>query len=82
MNLKGVWPRDDEPCAEGLSEREITDLQNDLILCDPRPFAEGLAHSPQEIFSENNSATNDIVQEGCRSRCQSIVWVAASKNCF
>lgn len=66
MKWKGVWPRDDEPCAEGLSEREIADLQKDLILCDQRPFAEGLAPCPQEIFSENNSATNDIVKEGVR----------------
>lgn len=64
MKWKGVWPRDDELCTRGLSEQEIADVQKDFILCDQRPFAEGLAHCPQDIFSENNSATRDFVREG------------------
>lgn len=65
MELKGVWPKmmSLAPCAIGLLEQVITDLQKDLCLCDQRPFAEGLAHSPQD------SATNDIVRGECSTRC-------------
>lgn len=49
--------------ATGLSEQAITDLQKDLRLCDQRPFAEGLAHSPQD------GATNDMVRGGCSAGC-------------
>ena len=60
----GQEMRSHAPCTRGLAEREMTALQKDFIPWDQRPFVEGLAHCPQEIFSENNSAANDVVNKG------------------